>query len=509
MTSYIEDEEQDINVAHLNIDEPDSFAVYEDRFAAEASSIVKLSGLTPVFKRKAKRVGSKALEESPSTGYNILDVSSPPYNMDYLAALYEMSGYYRGAVDAKVTNTVGLGFDLIETDMARLATEDFTGAKLKRSRAKKARAKVEVVEWLDDIAQQENDINIVLKNAYTDYLTTGNGYIEIGRTVTGEIAYIGQIPSTTMRVRISRDGFVQIVGRKAVFFRNFGGDAPDPIGGDSNPNEIIHLKNYSPTGDYYGVPEIVSAKTSVAGNEFSSRFNLDYFEHKAAPRYVIVTKNAKWSEQSLNDLMEFLEGNIKGKNHRTVVIPLSSEALDKKIDFEMKPVENGVQEGSFKGYRQDNRDEILFSGRTPITKLGIPAGVSLAAARDADKTFKEQVCRPEQGVLNKKMSRVIASKTDMFKFELIELTLADEKTQAEIDKVYLTTQSMTPNEVRAQKGLPPLPGGDKVIELKPQEKADQKKETTETDARSGDRSANATDSAGEARNPKGEGRTTQ
>jgi PBSX family phage portal protein len=503
----VEDDEQDlVEVAHLNLGDSKDFEVYEDKFAAEASSIVKLNGLTTVFKRKSKRqVGSKAIQDDVRTGYNLFDVQQPPYNMDYLAALYELSGYYRGAVDAKVTNTVGLGYDLIETDMARLATEDLTGPKLKRSRAKKARAKAEVMAWLDTISE-DNDVNIVLRNAYLDYLTTGNGYLEVGRTVTGEIAYFGHIPATTMRVRTKKDGFVQIIGKKAVFFRNFEGSAADPIGGDSQPNEVIHLKNYSPTNSAYGVPEIISARTSVAGNEFSGRFNLDYFEHKAAPRYVIVTKNAKWSEQSLNDLMEFLEGNIKGKNHRTVVIPLSSEALDKKIDFEMKPVENGVQEGSFKGYRQDNRDEILFSGRTPITKLGIPAGVSLAAARDADKTFKEQVCRPEQGVLNKKISRVVANKTDAFTFKLNELDLADEKTQAEIDKVYLTTQTMTPNEVRARKGLAPLPGGDKVIELKPQEKADQKKETQETDARSGQRSANASDSAGEARNPKGEGR---
>lgn len=504
------DEEFDFDLSHLNLDDDTVVKVYEDTFAVEADSLLKFNGLSTVFKRKVKRkeTGSKKIEDAVTTGYNIFDVVVPPYNMDYLAALYEMSGYYRGAVDAKVTNTVGLGYKLIETDEAMEKMSDLKGERLKKARKKLSRLRASFEDWFDDISE-DGDLNIVLKKAYTDFQTTGNGYIEIGRTVGGDIEYIGHIPASTVRRRTKKDGYVQIVGKKATFFRNFGEDTPDPIGGDPNPNEVIHIYNYSPTNNFYGVPEIVSSKSSVAGNEFSARYNLEYFEHKAAPRYVIVTKNAKWSDQALNDLMEFLEGNIKGKSHRTVVIPLSSEALDKKIDFEMKPVENGVQEGSFKSYRQDNRDEILFSTRTPITKLGIPAGVSLAAARDADKMFKEQVCRPEQSILNKKLSRILAERTDIFKFKLNELTLADEKTQAEIDRVYLTTQAKTPNEVRSTQGLPPLPGGDKVIEMGAQAKADQKATAAQSRERDAQRSGNQTDGQGEGRNAKGDGRTTQ
>jgi capsid portal protein len=43
---------------------------------------------------------------------------------------------------------------------------------------------------------------------YTDLQATGNGFLEIGRTVTGEIGYVGHIPATTVRVRRLRDGFV-------------------------------------------------------------------------------------------------------------------------------------------------------------------------------------------------------------------------------------------------------------------------------------------------------------
>ncbi len=41
-----------------------------------------------------------------------------------------------------------------------------------------------------------------------------------------------------------------------------------------------------------------------------------------------------------------------------------------------------------------------------INKIGTPEGVNLAVARDADKTFREQVCRPAQMNLEKKLNNL-------------------------------------------------------------------------------------------------------
>jgi hypothetical protein len=131
-------------------------------------------------------------------------------------------------------------------------------------------------------------------------------------------------------------------------------------------------------------------------------------------------------------------------------------------------------------------------------------GASLAVARDADKTFKEQVCGPEQSIAEKKLNRLTKEFTDAFEIDLNEMTLTDADTQSKIDERDVKNQIKTPNEIRADRGLPGLKGGDKVVEIKPQQKA----EANTTRQRDSARSAGATDSAGEARNPKGEGRTT-
>ena len=261
--------------------------------------------------------------------------------------------------------------------------------------------------------------------------------------------------------------------------------------------------------NYYGIPDIVAATNAMTGNEFAGRYNLDYFENKAVPRYIITVKGGQLSSESERKLLEFFQVGLKGKNHRSLYIPLPPDTPDSKVEFKMEPVEAGAQDSSFNTYRKMNRDEILLAHRTPINKIGIPEGVNLGAARDADKTFREQVCRPAQDILEKKLNKLIGEMTDALEMKFNELTLTDEDTMSKIDERYLRMQVITPNEVRIRKGMVPLDGGDKVVELKPQQAAEQRAQAGNTRTRTQERSANSPDISGEARQPKGEGRVTE
>jgi PBSX family phage portal protein len=349
-----------------------------------------------------------------------------------------------------------------------------------------------------------------MKKIDVDYEATGNAYLEIGRKVDGTIGYLGQIPSSNMRVRRNRDGFIQIVNNKIVFFRNYGDtETPDPVGNDSRPNEVIHFKKYTPTNNYYGVPDIIPALSALAGDEFASKFNLDYFENKAVPRYIVVVKGAKLSDDSQRKLLEFFQTGLKGKNHRSLYIPLPADDGQSKVEFKMEPVEAGIQDSSFRNYRLENRDEILMAHRVPVTKVSMGQGVSLAAARDADKNFKEQVTRPTQDYFQKKINKIVKEFTDMFTLKFNELTLTDEDTQSKIDERYLRMQVIVPNEVRSRKGMPALDGGDTPIVLNAQARAEQNAQNTRNRSRDQERQNNSPDSSGEARNPQGDGRVVE
>lgn len=488
---------------------------WKDVFTSDPTEIRKMAGLNPAFKRRVTQkflrgtdgVGTKQNDYYTLTGYDVFQVATPTYNFEYLSKLYEMSSYHHAAVDAKVSNIVGLGYDFVESPAVKQKLGTITDEKkLQRVRDKLETQKQLLFETIDGLNEDALFVETMQK-VMTDYETTGNGYLEIGRTTSGKIGYVGHIPSTHMRVRIPRDGFVQIVSNKAVFFRNYGDrETENPLGNDPNPNEVIHFKNYTPTSSFYGVPDVIAATNAVAGNEFASRFNLDYFEHKAVPRYIITLKGAKLNPKDEQRLLEFFETNLKGQNHRSMFIPLPADDPNRKVELKLEAVENGIQDASFDNYQKLNRDEILMAHRVPISKIGIPDGVSLAIAKDADKTFKEQVCSPTQRIIEKKLNNLIAEFTDTHRLKLNELTLTDEDTQSQIDERYLRMQTIVPNEVRARMGKTGLSGGDKIVDLKPQQAAEQRTQATGNRQRDQERTGNAPDSNGNARNPKGEGR---
>jgi PBSX family phage portal protein len=494
-----------------------------DPFKVEGEDLVKVSGLSPAFRRKMNRDLQKRftgidgtgtqqnLLAQAITGYAMFDLIEPPYNLEYLSQVYEISPYNYAAINAKVANIVGLGFDFIETRKTVEAMDGIdSDMQLERARRKLNRLRQDLHSWLEDCNEEETFKETLIK-FYTDVEATGNGYLEIGRTTNGKIGYIGHIPAKTMRVRRLRDGYIQLLYGKAVFFRNFGDqDTPNPIaGGLERPNEIIHVKKYTPQNNYYGIPDIVAASNAMAGNEFAGKYNLDYFENKAVPRYIITVKGAKLSSESERKLLEFFQVGLRGKNHRSLYIPLPADSPDSKVEFKMDPVEAGTQDSSFNTYRKMNRDEILMAHRTPINKIGTPEGINLAAARDADKTFKEQVCRPAQDILEKKINRIISEMTDALEIKFNELALTDEDAQSKIDERYLRMQVITPNEIRIRKGMVPLDSGDEVVVLKPQQQAEIRSQAANSRRRDQERENNAPDISGEARNPQGEGRQVE
>ena len=175
----------------------------------------------------------------------------------------------------------------------------------------------------------------------------------------------------------------------------------------------------------------------------------------------------------------------------------------------MEPIENGIQDASFNNYRKGNRDEVLMAHRTPISKIGSAENISLANARESDRTFKEQVCRPAQDALEKRINKILEEKTDSFRIQFNELTLTDEDTQSKIDERYLRMQVILPNEVRNRMGMNSIDGGDDVVELNAKASAESNAQARGSRTRDQQREGNQPDEAGTGRNPQGEGRTQQ
>lgn len=503
------------NAVKLTGDESD-FDIFK------SPGVRKMKGLDRNFVRRKDRELSKAYtSDSGKTkskqinvddmyGYDYLECITPTYNMDYLGKLYEISPAHMAAVDAKVESVFGLGYDWIESKKVKSTRQNVrsaSGLKKLDKVIQDSRDNIEV--WLES-TNKEDVWEEIMRKIGKDYETMGNAYLEIGRDAQGRIGYLGHLPAKYVRVRRNRDGFVQIFGNRVAFFRNFGEKTANPIGNDSSPNEVIHFKKYSPNDNYYGVPNIIAAKNALAGNEFASRYNLDYFENKAIPRHVIITKGAALSTTAMNTLVEFFETGLRGQHHRSVYVPLGS--TDAEIEFHS--IEAGKQDSSFGDFREQNNEEIFMAHRIPSTRAGVFSGknTSLAASKDADKVFKESYSRPEQAIFEKKMRRVFKEITDVIEFKLNELSLVDEDTQSQIDDRNIKNGSLVPDEARAKRGQPARPDGkgNEPMVMTAQQEADQKANSMKTRERDTQRANNKSDSANatSGRNAKGEGRKT-
>jgi PBSX family phage portal protein len=518
----------------------------QDPFAKTWDDLKSLSGLEKNFKRRSERIskadisaignnvdtttsgyqdsalttsrginGAYSKEINPGVvyrnGYGLFDVITPPWNLYELANYYDTSFANHAAIDAKVENIVGLGYEFKPTQRTLMAIESSTNeSATEKARKRIERAKVELKDWLESL-NDDDSFNLTMEKVYTDVQATGNGYLEIGRTTAGEIGYLGHIPSTTMRARRLRDGYVQIIGQKVVYFRNFGAKNQNPLTTDNRPNEIIHFKEYSPLNTFYGVPDIMSAISALHGDQLASQYNIDFFGNKAVPRYVVTLKGAKLSEEAEDKMFRFLQTSLKGQNHRTLYIPLPADSDTNKVEFKMEPIENGVQEASFNDYRIRNRDDILVAHQVPLSKIGGGDSSAIAAALAQDRTFKEQVARPAQRNIEKLLSKIIKEKTDLLELKFNELTLTDEIAQSQILERYVKNQIMVPNEARTILGLPQRPDGDEPLELNARAAADAKGNMAGNKTRDSERANNSSDNTAtiSGRNAQGEGRSSQ
>ena len=135
--------------------------------AIDPFSMVKIDSLSPRMKRKAYKIQkrhegedgtkSKYLDPEVVNGYSLWDIVNPPYDLDSLAKLYDQSAIHCAAINARVMNTVGLGFEFSETLKSRRRIEKAQDdpAKLERTRKNLQDLREELEVLFEDLNIEE------------------------------------------------------------------------------------------------------------------------------------------------------------------------------------------------------------------------------------------------------------------------------------------------------------------------------------------------------------------
>ena len=315
-------------------------------------------------------------------GNNILD---PKYNPYYLVQLLDLYTYHASCVEAVAVDSTGINYSLKPVEGVEPIDAE----------------KERLQEVLDNSTPS---INTQLQRMVYDRRSIGYGAIEIIRDTTSKspIKRLKHIPAHTLRRHTDQKRVVHINSRgKKVWFVIYGKNYNDQgelcdIDADTGEfkpynslpphqraNELLWSMEYAPGTDYYGRPPIISCLGSIKGDISAVRYNYSFFENYGMPKFA-VTVTGDFADYDVDptdedyDITQTLRYRISQqireviKNpHSAICITIPSEGEEGNVDLKITPLSVQTEEGHFRMYRKDTRDEVIHSHHVDPSRLGV------------------------------------------------------------------------------------------------------------------------------------------
>lgn len=339
-----------------------------------------------------------------------------------------------------------------------------------------------------------------------DLEITGNAYWEVVRNLGGEIVAIRRGEAETFRIttpgdwvdikRRQRVGILQFHeepdeerfrryaqldrrGLKTTWYKAYGDPRilnkktgqfqnevdGEPVKGEEVPlddqaNEVIHFSEFS-KGTPYGRPRWIGVLLAVLGIRQSEEMNMDYFENKAIPPFLILVSGGKVGEDATKRLKRHIEEQIKGSRnfHRGMVLEATrqgeSDELDEgkgtmRIHFEpLTPFLNS--DAQFQEYEKNNREKVESVFRLPPIFLGRSVDYNRATSIVSKEIAEDQVFMPERLEFDDEIDRLImvdALAAKYWKFESLGIPVRNEWDVIEMAIKLTENHLVQPFEVR-------------------------------------------------------------
>ncbi len=355
-----------------------------------------------------------------------MHIISPPFNFGALLRLPRENNMLRQCIDAMVTNVEGHGWRL-----------EYTGPE-EQEESEAAKAEKIMLENLLDFPNDDTTLQELRERVRRDIEILANAFLEVGRDAQNRIVLVSHVPGYTVRltnkeseavevhVTLPREGkaqvqrvmktfrrFIQIVGTKRVFFKEFGDPRPiDPTTGRVNEElpleqqatELIHLTQHYP-GTPYGIPKWINQMPAILGSRQAELTNLDFFKENAIPAMVLMVAGGSITQESIEDLEEqFVHAKGRASFNRITIIEARGDEEAASQDgnipsprMEIKPLQSERQKDAlFQVYDKNNMAKIRSSFRLPPIFVGLSEDYTHATASASLEVAESQVFGPER-----------------------------------------------------------------------------------------------------------------
>jgi len=276
-------------------------------------------------------------------------------------------------------------------------------------------AQQELWQKLEDITPNLT-FSELLRQAVWELRAIGWAAWEVARDSSGEIGALYPIPAHTVRVLKDKTGYIQIRGGKARYFRNFGQEGALPEGvefvnvdtGDaSRANELLFFQSYHPRTPFYGLPDWVSAVSSMAEMTQIREFNMSFFSSGGmADRIITVKADNEAVADALGKKIEEQVQAAKGLAHVSIVI---SGTTDVEVRVESMSRTEGDRDGQFRTRRDDLVKEILMAHSVPPYRIGFAELGTLggSAAREMLRAYRFGAIEPVQTIIEDRLTQTL------------------------------------------------------------------------------------------------------
>lgn len=386
-------------------------------------------------------IGSRQLTDPFLEAYDtdIVSVNTvlrPPYKMETLKNMPLRNAILLQCVHAMVTNCHSFGYTLAYH--GEKEAEQSTEAQAEKTRIEN------LLEYPND---HDSFANVRVKSG-TDYEILGNSYWEVGRDGKGNVAFFYHVPAEKVRLtkadstpvaikmKLKREGkvvdftarrffrrFVQLVGTKKVFFKEFGdprilsaesGEFTTSLKPEDGATEILHTPQYW-SGSPYGVPCWINNLPAILGMREAEMVNLQYFEDNAIPAMAIVVAGGSLSEETLLELQEKFVNGAKGRDqvNRVVVIEAvadmdaagNTESAPPIPSVTLQPLREAQQSDAlFLAYDEASMAKIRGSFRLPPIYVGRSDDYTRATAESSAQLAEVQVFTPRRNIFDDAMN---------------------------------------------------------------------------------------------------------
>ncbi|WP_038541168.1 phage portal protein [endosymbiont of Acanthamoeba sp. UWC8] len=297
----------------------------------------------------------------------------------------------------------------------------------------------------------------LMESIYAYRLINGNAYLLAIGSERGGIEELVSLRPDRVAVIAGHNfmpsGYRYTVGSKSVDYN------VDPITGYSS---LLHIKNFHPLSDWYGLSSIESAAYSIDQHNQAGAWNQALLQNGARPSGAITVKNsegnpANLSEEQFNRLKNMVDENFTGANN-------AGRPLILEGGLEWKEMSMSPKDMDFIESKHSSARDIALAFGMPPQLLGIPGDNTYSNLVEARLALWEQTIIPLIANICEHLSSwfgAVYGREYTVTYDTDSITALALRRESIWERVQ-NASFMTINEKRAAVGLAPLKEGDKL-----------------------------------------------